>query len=80
MAIGALVGSWTAKTIVKQLAKKFPKFAPYIDKAEKAGFLAPSILKSLMGKEAQYQTEQANRSEDRKKTSIRQIFKGIQLN
>ena len=38
------------------------------DKAEKAGFLAPSILKSLMGKEAQYQTEQATRSEDRKKT------------
>jgi hypothetical protein len=68
MAIGALVGSWTAKTIVKQIAKKFPKFAPYIDKAEKAGFLAPSILKSLMGKEAQYQTEQATRSEDRKKT------------
>lgn len=68
MAIGALLGSWTAKTIVTQLAKKFPKFAPYIDKAQKAGFLAPSILKSLMSKESQYQTEQAMRSEERSKT------------
>lgn len=66
--LSALGGGWSAKTIVKQLAKKFPKLSPFISKAESAGFLAPSILRSLMGKDKDIDTHESEITERRKQT------------
>ena len=66
--IQSLAGGWSAKTIVKQLAKKFPKLSPFISKAETAGFMAPSILRSLVGKNEDIDTHESEISERRKRT------------
>ena len=66
--IQSLAGGWSAKTIVKQLAKKFPKLSPFISKAETAGFMAPSILRSLVGKNEDINTHESEISERRKRT------------
>ncbi len=66
--IQSLAGGWSAKTIVKQLAKKFPKLSPFISKAQIAGFQAPSILRSLVGKNEDIDTHESEISERRKRT------------
>ena len=79
MSIPAALGMWSASTIVKQLAKKFPKVAPYINKAQTAGFLAPSILRALFGKEARFETPEAEIDERRSKTKRNTVLGALGL-
>lgn len=72
----ALIGGWGAKTIMAQLAKKFPKLAPYVEKARKAGFAFPSILKFLTGSNSDINTHESEISERRDRTK-RNIGLGV---
>lgn len=64
----AIATGWSSKSILKQLTKKFPKLSPFVSKAETAGFLAPTILRALAGKNSDINTHESDISERRKQT------------
>jgi hypothetical protein len=70
----ALGWGFGPRSILNVVSKKFPKVAPFVDKAITAGFLAPTILRSIVNESEEAGTPHGKRRQADKKAEINHLL------